>query len=127
MRVGVAVDGRGKIAIAHCPRASSFFARLRGLLGRDELGEDTALLIDRCGSVHTVGMRFSLDLVFVDASWRVVRIFRGIPPGKMMVTGGWRARRVYEIEAGRVPLSALGEGDLLEWREEVPAGGERTK
>ena len=50
-----------------------------------DVGE--ALLIERCGSVHTVGMRFALDLVFLDRGWRVVRVARNVGPGRWMVWG----------------------------------------
>ena len=115
MKEGRVVTRESRVVVAHCPRASSFFSRLRGLLGRDSLGADTALLIDRCGAVHTVGMRFPLDLIFIDSAWQVTRIVRNVPPGKLMVTGGWHASRVYEIEAGKVCLEDLKKGDLLQW------------
>jgi uncharacterized membrane protein (UPF0127 family) len=60
--------------------ARSPVARLRGLIGR----RDVALLLPRCRSVHTFGMRFALDLVWLDGGGRVVRIDRGVPP--------WRVR-----------------------------------
>jgi uncharacterized membrane protein (UPF0127 family) len=88
---------------------------MRGLLGRAGLGAGAALLIERCGSVHTVGMRFALDLVFLDSRWRVVRVERAVPPGRWMVWGGWRARRVVESEAGCLDVVGLRAGDALIW------------
>src|SRR5215207_5129898 len=56
-------------------------ARLLGLslLDRDAAG--TGLLIPRCRSVHTFGMRFRLDLVFLDAAMEPVSIRRAVPLG----------------------------------------------
>jgi len=61
------------------PVASSFRARLLGLahLGREEAG--SGLLIPRCRSVHTFGMRFALDVVFLDESGRELRRTRLAP------------------------------------------------
>ena len=58
--------------------------RLTGLIGRRGLPEGVALEMPRCRSVHTFGMRFALDLVWLDAERRVVRVDRGVAP--------WRVR-----------------------------------
>ena len=47
--------------------ARSFLQRARGLLGRAPLAADEALLIRPCSSIHTFGMRFAIDVVFIDA------------------------------------------------------------
>lgn len=96
-------------------RAASLLERMCGLLGRLALGPGAALLIERCGAVHTVGMRFSLDLVFLDRSWRVVRVVRNVRPGRLMVWGGWRAARVVESEAGCLDVDKMAVGERLEW------------
>lgn len=105
----------GVVWVKEVERAATWPERVRGLLGRNGLGPDAALLIERCGAVHTVGMRFALDLVFVDRQWRVTRVARNIRPGRLVVWGGWRAVRVLEIEAGRIDLAGLAPGDPLEF------------
>ncbi len=72
-------------------------ARLRGLAGLPHLEPGEALLIRRCRSVHTLGMRFALDLVWLDADDRVVRVDRGVPPGRLRTCP--RARAVVERAA----------------------------
>ncbi len=79
--------------------ARSPLARLRGLIGRSG---DVALLLPRCRSVHTVGMRFALDLVWLDRSGSVVRIDRGVQPWRVRSCRG--ARAVLELR------SAEGDG-----------------
>jgi len=64
--------------------AVSFGARLRGLALRREPPPGVALLIPRCRSVHTFGMRFALDLVWLDGDRRVVRIDRAVPPRRVV-------------------------------------------
>ncbi|MGZ6544245.1 MAG: DUF192 domain-containing protein [Actinomycetota bacterium] len=70
--------------------------RMRGLRGR-ALGPDQALLLERCRSVHTIGMTFPITVVFLDASWRVTRVTR--TPGGRIVFGR-RARHVLECHIG---------------------------
>jgi trehalose synthase len=80
------------------PVAASFRSRLLGLarLDRDEAGP--GLLIPRCSSVHTFGMRFPLDLVFLDRDCRPCSIRREVPPRRF----AWdrRAHAVLELACG---------------------------
>jgi uncharacterized membrane protein (UPF0127 family) len=56
-----------------------------------------ALLLPRCRSVHTFGMRFSLDLFWLDAHGEIVRVDRGVPPWRIVRCTG--ARSVIEVPA----------------------------
>jgi uncharacterized membrane protein (UPF0127 family) len=69
-------------------------ARLRGLLGH-RAPPPFALRLDRCRCVHTVGMRFALDLHWLDAAGAVVRVDRAVPPGRVRACR--RARAVIEV------------------------------
>ncbi len=79
-------------------RADSFFRRLVGLLGRKQLGEDEGLWIEPCDSVHTLFMRFPIDVAFVDRSGVVVRKLDRLPP--------WRATRIHHRARACVELAA---------------------
>ncbi len=72
--------------------------RRRGLAGLDDLPADRGLLLPRTRSVHTVGMRFALDLIWLDGAGAVVRVDRGVPPRRMRSC--LRARAVVEVRAG---------------------------
>jgi uncharacterized membrane protein (UPF0127 family) len=65
------------------PVATTCLSRLLGLalLPRERAG--AGLLIPGCQSVHTLGMRFRLDLFFFDVKGRVVEICRDVPPGRL--------------------------------------------
>lgn len=76
--------------------AASYRTRRRGLLGRD--GIDGALLITPCNSVHTFGMRFAIDVAYLDRRLRVVGVHT-LRPGRMPLPR-LRARHVLEAEAG---------------------------
>lgn len=99
-------------------------SRLLGLMGLRALGADRALLLPRCRSVHTYGMRFAIDLVWLDSSGRVLRRDTAVAPGR--VRGCRGARAVVEAAAGageRVAAAlaaAPGEGRLVAG----PSGGD---
>jgi uncharacterized membrane protein (UPF0127 family) len=66
------------------PAAASFRTRLRGLAWRDRADAGPGLLIPRCSSVHTFGMRFALDLYFLDVERRVIAVRRRVPPRRVV-------------------------------------------
>lgn len=78
--------------------AATFGARLLGLAGLGELDPGHALLLRRCRAVHTFGMRFALDLIFLDAASRPVRVAANVPPRRLLACA--RARSVIEVPAG---------------------------
>jgi hypothetical protein len=69
-------------------------ARLRGLLGHRH-PPPFALRLAPCRSVHTFGMRFALDLHWLDAGGRAIRVDRGVEPGRVRACR--RARAVVEV------------------------------
>jgi uncharacterized membrane protein (UPF0127 family) len=90
--------------------APSRRARARGLLGRD--GIDGALMLSPSRSVHTVGMRFAIDVAFCDGDLRVLRVVT--MPRYRLSRPVWRARSVIEAEAGSFARWRLQPGDQLE-------------
>lgn len=92
--------------------ATTWRRRCIGLLGRERLGRDRAMLIVPCRAVHTCFMRFKLDIVFFSRDCRVVRTAWNVGPWRM-VHGGRRARGVLEMEAGWFSRQRLTEGDRL--------------
>ena len=62
--------------------ANTFWTRLAGLLGRRFLPLDRALLLDPCTSIHTLGMRFTIDIVFLDAAGRVIGYSDHVVPNR---------------------------------------------
>ena len=77
------------------PVATTRLSRLLGLalLARERAGD--GLLIPDCRSVHTLGMRFSLDLLFLDRRGRVIEIRRNVPAGRFC--GCRKAASVLEL------------------------------
>jgi uncharacterized membrane protein (UPF0127 family) len=86
--------------------------RRRGLMGRE--GLDGALVIERCRWIHTFGMKFPIDVAYLDDAGTVVKTLQmhrfrlGIPV--------WRASWVIEAEAGAFSRWGLRVGDEIELR-----------
>src|SRR3954463_4218541 len=101
---------REEEVLAALELAASRKARRRGLLGRD--GIDGALLLPsaRMG-VHTLGMRFPLDVAFCDRDM-VVRRMVEVKPGRM-TKPSFRAPCVLEAQAGAFDRWQLHVGDQL--------------
>ncbi|MEU3463753.1 DUF192 domain-containing protein [Streptomyces sp. NPDC006733] len=105
-----AVDGPPPIPLEV---AASYRARTRGLLGRD--GLDGALLLTPATSVHTVRMRFAIDVAYLDRRLRVLAV-RTMPPGRLG-RPRLRARHVLEAEAGAMERWGVRRGVRVEIEE----------
>ncbi len=79
------------------PVAVGFRARLLGLAGLDRDLAGPGLLIPHCSSVHTFGMRFRLDVLFLDHGGRTLATRMGVPPRRLV--GHRRAAAVLELPA----------------------------
>jgi uncharacterized protein len=79
------------------PVATTLRARTLGLSHLDRPDAAPGLLIPRCSSVHTFGMRFPLDLYFLDADGKVLSTRRALPPRRFAAQRG--AAAVLEIPA----------------------------
>jgi uncharacterized membrane protein (UPF0127 family) len=101
------VDG---LDVAAVEVAQSRRAVRRGLLGRD--GVDGALLLTRAKQVHTVRMRFAIDVAFLARDGRVLQV-RTMRPGRLSPLL-LRARDVLEAEAGRFDAWGLAPGAHVE-------------
>lgn len=100
--------------LASCDIAADRASRRRGLRGRD--GLEGALVLRPCRWVHTIGMRFPIDVAFLDDRGVVVKTMHmarhriGIPV--------WRAGTVIEAEQGAFARWGLHVGDVIEVRDD---------
>lgn len=90
--------------------ASTRAERRRGLLGRDRL--DGALLIEPAKSVHTIGMRFSIDVAYLDAEGVVLKT--ATMPPRRIGAPVMKASAVLEAQAGAFGSWELHTGQTLE-------------
>ena len=94
--------------------ANSVFKRMIGLLNRRAFAEGEGLLIDRCYCIHTVGMRFSIDVLFLDKELRVMRAVQALPPFRTCIVK--RAVYVLELPVGAVGRSRTAAGDQIQMK-----------
>jgi uncharacterized protein len=85
-------------AVVH--EANTLASRLLGLALLRDLPSGHALLIPDCRSVHTFGMRFPIDVAFLDDSGRPLRIERAVPRRRLLACR--RAFAVLEAPAGEI-------------------------
>jgi len=96
--------------------ATDFLSRLRGLLARPPLRTEPvieALLITRCPSVHTLFMRYAIDVAYLDAHGNVVRCVNRLVPWRASF-GGRHAAYALELPAGGLARLGVRPGDYLE-------------
>ena len=104
-------EDTGKVFVTRLRVALTPWQRMRGLLGRDGLEPGEAMLFPRCGSVHTLFMRFDIDVVYMDADRRVKKITPGLKPWRF--SGCWGADATLELPAGHVAVSDVRVGTRL--------------
>lgn len=88
------------------------FERGRGLLFRSRPGHDTAYLLRDCRAVHTLGMLYSIDLLFCDDDGRILRIDAAVPPCRFRREH--RACQVWELPAGSTAHWGWRVGDTIQ-------------
>jgi uncharacterized membrane protein (UPF0127 family) len=112
-------ETQDKVLCERCAIADNLVTRVRGLLGRTHLPADEGLLITRCPSIHMFGMKFAIDVVFLNVDDVVVDWVENIAPGKLY------AAKVPEFQAGNRQVL-----DVKAWKKiyaaktavELPAG-----
>lgn len=103
----------GGHVLASAERADDRRSRALGLLGRS--GVEGALVLTKCRSVHTVGMKFAIDVAYLDPDGVVLKVVHmrrhriGMPV--------WKAATVVEAQAGAFERWGLNVGDTVELRE----------
>jgi uncharacterized membrane protein (UPF0127 family) len=92
---------------------AGFFERAIGLLGRDALNPDEGVWIAPCTAIHTLGMRVTIDVIFVDERGRVLRLEPRVRPNRPVLRCRG-ARGVVELADGALLGGAVRPGDYLE-------------
>lgn len=101
----------GGVACARCSVANRPWTRLRGLLGRSGLEEGEGMLFPRTGSVHTMFMRFPIDVVFLDTDLRVLSVREAVPAWRAVKERG--AKWTLELAAGEAGRNGIAPGVAL--------------
>ena len=113
MQVITLIGENGRPVCERCEVADGPLERLRGLLGRDALPDDAALLLRPCSSIHTSFLRFPIDAVFLDRDFRVLDVVSKLRPWR----AAWRrgAHAVLELPAGAAACRGVARGARLAW------------
>jgi len=92
--------------------ADNLVTRGLGLLVGRPLTAGEGLLIAPCASIHTVGMRYAIDVVFVDRRARVLRVYPDVRAGRVRIARG--ARGALELRSGVAAQHGLTSGVRLQ-------------
>ena len=92
--------------------ADRWWSRARGMLGRPAPADGAGLLLRPCRSVHMFGMRYALDVAFLDRDERIVAAYSALQPGER---SRWhsRAYQALELPTGTLERTGTSVGDLV--------------
>lgn len=102
----------GRCIARHVHMACSFRSRCMGLLRQANIPEHGGLLLVPGGSIHTLGMRFAIDVVFLSRQMRVLGLTERVPPWRLVFAPRGTAR-VLELAAGKIAATRLTVGTYL--------------
>ncbi len=102
---------KGQLVISNVSLADNFWTRLSGYMFRNS-PHLPGILFEPAPGIHTFFMNFPIDVVFLDKSNKVIRIYRSMKPWRH-TRFHFNSTRVLEVPAGRIPAS-IQEGDILE-------------
>lgn len=92
--------------------ADTSISRMVGLLGRRGLEPGEGLWIRPSSGVHTVGMRFPIDVIGLDGELRIVRLWRELVPYRV-TSVSLKLKSVIELPAGQIAASGSEIGDVV--------------
>jgi uncharacterized membrane protein (UPF0127 family) len=104
---------RGSVLATQAAIADSSVSRCVGLLKHDSLPEGHGLWIVPCEGIHTFGMKFPIDVVFLDRAKKVVKVRRNMGPRRISLHL-W-AHSVLELPVGIIDATGTVRGDRLEF------------
>lgn len=105
------------VVIHRLAMATGILDRTRGLLGRGGMKPGEGMLLSPCNAVHTLFMRFTIDVVFLDSDLAIARVCRGVRPFSMAF-GGRRARHAVEVQSGWLDADAMAPGSRVSVQDE---------
>lgn len=104
---------RGTVLAEQGETARSFWARLKGLLLTETLQGGQGLLIKPCNSIHTIGMSYSIDALFVNSQDIVIKVAANIKPYRAVACT--HSAYVIELPAGILAGTGTQIGDKVEF------------
>lgn len=109
-RLRITHERTGTVLAERARLAATFWTRFRGLLGTSSLAPGEGLVLDPCSAVHTIGMKYAIDVVFTTGEGVVVEVCpRLAPGGRSPIVRG--ARLAVELPEGHA--ADVRTGDTL--------------
>ncbi len=106
------IEINGKDAAVTCLVADSYFSRFLGLMGKKEIAPRSAICFPKCNSIHTLFMRFPIDVVMVGSDGTVVKIVEAMKPWRLILPE-WKAKHVIEMRAQECRSLGITEGSRV--------------
>jgi hypothetical protein len=103
----------GTIIATRIDLLTGFFQRAVGLLARTRVQRDEGVWLSSCRAIHTIGMRHTIDVMFVDRDGCVLRIDRNVRPNRFSLSCR-KANGVVELGGGALAQIDVMIGDRLE-------------
>lgn len=113
---GRLIDTKTNCVIDNVYKTTNFLERMSGLLLREKLNTDEGLLITPCSSVHTFGMRYTIDVVFLNKELTIVKLVTSLKPWHMAASAA--SGIVLELVENSINNLQLVTGQQLEWHDE---------
>ncbi len=92
--------------------ADGFFSRLKGLLNKQDLDDNEGLLITPCNQIHTLGMKFNIDAIFISKSGEIVYIQENMEPGNVSKRV-LQSHQVLELKSGAIKDNDIEIGNKI--------------
>jgi len=99
--------------------ASSIFQKTKGLLGWQHLRPQEAMIFYHASSIHTVGMRFAIDIIFLKKTGEILRIETAVQPRRFLFCPSYAT---IELPENRSIEKKLAKGDILKWFQNEESG-----
>ena len=108
---GLQHERTGRVLADTIELAQDSRTRTRGLLGRSSLAEGSVMIIAPCNAIHTLFMRFTIDVIFADRQGRVVKLSRRLRPWR--IAAAPRAFAALELPEGSIERWGVIKGDRI--------------
>ena len=105
---------RGTLLGSRIALADSWWDRFRGFLGRERPRDGEGILLVPCNAVHTFGMTFDVDLIFLGSAGEVLAVVEQLEPWKKS-TRIRCGRYALEVPAGTIRATGTTVGDTFAW------------
>ena len=110
---------KNTLVVENLKIAKNIWERFRGLLGLKRLEEGEGFLIPSCQGIHTFGMTYPIDVLYLDKEDRVIKLLKSCRPN-LIGPVIWKTKSVLELPQGAIEQSCTDFGDIL-YFENVPS------